>query len=206
MRDQRGAGEVAGRSRVMSDCRVSTVTAAPSAAGAGTSPAASASSSVSRSCTTQCCGPGNQRREPATHRAGAAAEVVDHPRPVASGPRCSTRSRGAGRGVGGLAQREPVPLTGRPGRSSRRPRQDGLRDGCGGSTSRERLAPLARGPSQPFSEFASPSQERSAAASAADVIRRDQQAGQDPSAPWPRASVSPRHRSAITGGHAPAPR
>ena len=48
-----------GCSRVMSDCLVSTVTAAPSAAGPGRSAAATSSRSASRSCTTQCCGPGS---------------------------------------------------------------------------------------------------------------------------------------------------
>ncbi len=49
-----------GSSRVMSDCLVSTVTAAPSAASPGRSSAATASRSASRSCTTQCCGPGSR--------------------------------------------------------------------------------------------------------------------------------------------------
>ena len=48
---------------------------------------AASSRSASRSCRTQCCGPGSARREPAAHRAGAAAEVVDHMRAPPGGAR-----------------------------------------------------------------------------------------------------------------------
>ena len=78
-----------GRSRVMSDRLVSTVTAAPSAAGPGRSAAATSSRSASRSCTTQCCGPGSS---------GASQ------RPIAPVPQPRSWITLAGRPPGGVAR------------------------------------------------------------------------------------------------------
>ena len=55
--------------------------------------------------------PRQERREPAAHRPGAAGEVVDHPAGRPGGRRrrrCVDELAGAGRGVGSLAQVEPV--------------------------------------------------------------------------------------------------
>ena len=93
----------------MSDRLVSTTTGAPSAAGPGRSAAAIASRSASRSCTTQCCGPG---RSGASHRPIAPVPQARSwitQRPVAGRRRRSVRDEiaGPGRSVGRLAEVEP---------------------------------------------------------------------------------------------------
>ena len=93
----------------MSECFASTVTAAPSAAGPGSSAAATLQQVRVAVVHDPVLRPGQQRREPAAHRAGAAAEVVDHP---AAGRRERSREvfdevACTGRGVGGLAEGKP---------------------------------------------------------------------------------------------------
>ena len=151
--DQGRAGEIVRRrSRVMSDRRVSTRPRRRRRR-AGRSAAAICSRSASRSCSTQCCGPGSSGASQRPIAPVPQREVVDHQRPVAGRCRrsCSTRSRRAGGGVGGLAQGEPVGADpDRLRRSSRRSRQDARDDGRGGRPAGQRRAPLARGPAQPL--------------------------------------------------------
>ncbi len=180
--DRPAPARSSGRSRVMSDRLVSTTTEAPSAAGPGRSAAATCSSSASRSCSTQCCGPGSERREPAAHRPGAAAEVVDHHGGRSAGsarPRRGRRVAGAGRGVGRLAQLEPrgadpdaLGRHRRRGRPGRRRRPTVVADQPASDARRSRAARRSRRRSS-----ASPSQARSAAPSATRVVGRHEQPG-----------------------------
>ncbi len=170
-------------SRVMSDCLASTRDRGP----VGGRPGEVGGGDLQQVCVPvvhdPVLRPGQQRREPAAHRAGAAAEVVDHP---AAGcrelsPEVLDEVARTGRGVGRLAEGKPSPAD--PGaleRSSRRPGQDTREDGRGGRPSGERLAPLAGGPAQPRSELgvAEPGPERGA--ERRRVLRRDQQPRPDP--------------------------
>ncbi len=67
-----------GPSRLMSDCLVSSVTAAPSAAGPGGSDCGDLEQVRVEIVQDPMLGPGQQRRQPAGHGASPAAEVVDH--------------------------------------------------------------------------------------------------------------------------------
>ena len=171
-----------GASRVTSDRRASTVTAARAAPAT-----ASASRSASRSCTTQCCGPGS--------RGASQRPIAPLPPPrswITRRPgarRCRAQALGellrARRRVGRLAQLEPLradrcALIAPPPRatgdaSARRPaRTPATSDAVAGhrrsDARRSRAARRRRARSS-----ASPSQRRSAAPRAAGVAGRDQQ-------------------------------
>ena len=121
----------------------STVTAAPSAAGPGRSAAAISSRSASRSCTTQCWGRGSSGAQPAAHRAGTAAEVVDHPAAARRRPRAARRrARAHGPQRRRARAGRATLLTRGPLASSRRRAQDIRDDGCGARPSGRRLTPL----------------------------------------------------------------
>ena len=176
-----------GRSRVMSDCLASTVTAAPSAAGPGRSAAATSSRSASRSCRTQCCGPGSsgasqrpiapvpQPRSWITRRPVAGRcrrEVLDEV--AAHGPR--RRRARAGRAIPGLTRMSSTVIaTPLPGHLRA---TDVVVDHPESDSRRSRAARRNRPRSS-----ASPSQARSAAASAAGSSGGTSSPGRIPSAP-----------------------
>ena len=167
----------------MSDCRASTVTAAPSAAGPGRSAAATSSRSASRSCTTQCCGPGSR---------GASQRPID---PVPQPRSWITR-----RPAAGSVRREVLDELGARAAASagsRRASHPGLtrtlrgdhRDAPARTPARtdvvrrppgERRAPLAGGPAQPAPQLgvAEPGPERGG--ERRRVAGRDQQARPGP--------------------------
>ena len=131
--------------------------------------------------------PRQQWREPAAHRAGAAAEVVDHPdgrSPGAARPRCSTRSRARAAASAGSRRASHALLTRMPSALIATPRPGPPRRRTSWSTSRasdSRRSRAARR-SRPLSS-ASPSQARSAAASAAASSGATSSPGRIPAAP-----------------------
>ena len=96
-------------SRVMSRRRVSTVTGAPSAAASDHAGGGAVQQVGVPVVQDPVLRTGQPRRQPAAHRAGAAAQVVDHVRGVAGQPATDRvdQVRGAGRRVGGLPQPQP---------------------------------------------------------------------------------------------------
>ena len=125
---------------------------------------------------------GQQRREPAAHRPGAAAEVVDH---VAVGCReVLDEVAGTGRGIGGLAQGEPSPadadrLGDHRAAPARTPaRTDEVTGHPASDSRRSRAARRNR-----LRRSASPSQERSAAPRAAGSPGGTSSPGRVPFAP-----------------------
>ena len=166
-------------SRVTSDSRVSTATAAPSAAGPGASAAASASRSGVAVVEDPALRPGQERREPPAHRPAAAAEVVDHRRPPAGRRRAEVRDElsGPGRRVRALAQVEPARAD--PDRLDGHraaPARTSATSGRGRRPAGERRTPFARRPPQPPAQVGvlEPGSER--VAERGRVVGRNEQA------------------------------
>ena len=194
-----------GCSRVMSDCRASTVTAAPSAFGPGTAAAAISATRIAV-VHDPVLRAGQQRRKPAAHRARAAAEVVDD---LEAGCRKLSRevfdqvSR-TRRRVGGLAQREQLRPTRMTGALVVPPGQDAcehgrLVDHAGSDARRSRAARRKRARSP-----ASSSQARSAAERRRVIGQR-----RGPGGSRRRCRALPprrRHRPRPPAGRGPAPR
>ncbi len=150
--------------------------------------------------------PGQPRREPAAHRPGAAAEVVDHPARrvpggVARGARRG-RARGPRRRRARAARASPrltrIVLDDHRDAPARTPaRTDVVVDHPASDSRRSRAARRRRARSS-----ASPSQARSAAPSAAGSPGGTSSPGRLPSAPCPSASGTPPTSAATTGSAA----
>ena len=172
-----------GASRVMSDCLVSTVTAAPSAASPGRSVGGDGQQIGVPVVHDPVLRSGQPRREPAAHRPGAAAQVVDH---LATGrrkmpPQLFDEVGRAGRSVGRLAEGEPRPadpdaLGGHREAPARTPASGGR----GGRPPGERRAALAGGAAGPVPQLGVGEPRPERRAERRRVVGRNEQPGPDP--------------------------
>ena len=172
-----------GCSRVMSDCLTSTVTAAPSAAGPGRSAAATSSRSASRSCTTQCCGPGSSgaSQRPIAPVPQPRSWITRRPVSGWCGRRLSTRSGARAAASAGSRRASHLRLTRMPSTviATLRPGHRRSRTWWSTSPASDSRRSRAARRSRPLSS-ASPSQRPQRGAEGGRVVGRDQQPRPDP--------------------------